>query len=137
MKIFPLVRCLPKIKKRYVYDLHGNLCKEIRGAEMDTGESDEERIGTLYTYNYAGRLMEKRTSLRREGKQTFYGLDHWGRIVDLEKADGSHEYYGYDYAGNRILATDGKGHTTTWHYNRINRPAVMTDAEGKQETYAY
>ena len=112
------------VKKRYIYDKAGR-----RTHNATTGQASQS-----YTYDALGHVT---SATDGAGNATRYGLDHWGRIVDLEKADGSHEYYGYDYAGNRILATDGKGHTTTWSYNRINRPAVMTDAEGRQETYAY
>ncbi len=121
-----------KVKKRYVYDLHGNLCKEIRGVEMDTGESDEERIGTLYTYNYAGWLMEKRTPLRREGGQTFYGL----------------QSYAYDKAGNRIrekryleeqslTGASGRVLTISYGYDKDNRLVEVTDSTGALITYQY
>ena len=52
---------------------------------METGETDEERIGELYTYNYAGWLMESRIPVRVEDGKAFYRLTR----------------YRYDKAGNK------------------------------------
>ena len=41
---------------------------------METGETDEERIGELYTYNYAGWLMESRIPVRVEDGKALYRL---------------------------------------------------------------
>ena len=121
-----------RIKKRYVYDLHGNLCKEIDPAGMSTGESDEECIGTLYTYNYAGWLLEKRTPVREKEGQVFYGL----------------ERYAYDQAGNRIqekryleeqslTSAGGRVLTISYAYDKDNRLVEVKDSTGALLTYQY
>ena len=42
------------VTNAFVYDLAGNLVKEIDGNGYQMGETDEERAGILYRYNYAG-----------------------------------------------------------------------------------
>ena len=47
-------------EKRFIYNARGLLLKEISADGYRSGDSDEARIGTLYQYNAAGWLLEKR-----------------------------------------------------------------------------
>ena len=120
------------IKKRYLYDLHGNRCKEIDAKGMTTAERDEERISTLYSYNYVGWLMEKRVPVRVEEGQAFYRL----------------ERYTYDKAGNRIqekryleeqslTSAGGRVLTIDYTYDKDNRLVEVKDSTGALLTYQY
>ncbi len=48
----------------FMYDLCGNITKEIDAKGYELGDTDEERIGTLYTYNLAGWMLEKREPVK-------------------------------------------------------------------------
>ena len=120
------------VKKRFVYDLQGNLCKEIEARGIAMAETDEERIGTLYTYNYVGWLREKRVPLRVEKGQVFYRL----------------ERYAYDRMGNRIQekryleeqredSASGRVLTIDYRYDRDNRLVEVKDSTGALLTYGY
>ncbi|WP_289804739.1 RHS repeat domain-containing protein, partial [Dubosiella newyorkensis] len=74
------------ILRRYVYDLHGNLTKAIHADWINTGKTDEERIGELYVYNRIGWLIEHRIPVSIQDKEVLYQLTK----------------YQYDKAGNRI-----------------------------------
>lgn len=118
---------------RYVYDLHGNLIKAIDAKGMQTGTTDEERIGTLYTYNYAGWLLESRKPM-------------------TEEADGKVLYqlvqYRYDAVGNRIKekrfceyqskeSASGIVHTISYAYDADDRLIRVSDCTGAVLEYQY
>ena len=48
------------VVRRYVYDLCGNIIKEITAKGYAMGDNDEERPGILYSYNHAGWRTEER-----------------------------------------------------------------------------
>ncbi|WP_338145237.1 RHS repeat-associated core domain-containing protein [Flavonifractor plautii] len=121
------------VEKRYVYDLRGLVVKEISAEGYLSGETDEARIGTLYAYNRAGWLLEKREPVSRAG-------------------DGSVQYrltqYVYDTNGNRteekrfLSFQDGEGargsiHTLTFGYDKQNRLVRVSDGLGAVVRYEY
>ena len=97
------------------------------------GETDEARIGTLYAYNQAGWLLEKREPVSRA-------------------EDGSVQYrltqYVYDTNGNRteekrfLSFQDGESargsiHTLTFGYDKQNRLVRVSDGLGAVVRYEY
>ena len=52
--------------KRYVYDLKGNVIKEINADGYKTGSNDEERKGIIYKYNKMNWLIEKREPITKK-----------------------------------------------------------------------
>ena len=104
----------------------------IRAKGMETGETDEERIGELYTYNYAGWLMESRIPVRAEGGEALYRLTR----------------YRYDKAGNRTeekryndyqTAESAAGTVLTirYEYDKDDRLVKVTDSTGAVLEYGY
>lgn len=121
-----------EIENRYVYDLAGNITKIIDAQGYKSGNTDEERIGTLYRYNAAGWLLEERKPVRRENDEIYY------RLIA----------YTYDKSGNilsekRYLdeqteeSADGKVNIIHKIYDKSNRLIQVTDEEGAQIDYRY
>ena len=121
-----------KIRKRYVYDLHGNICKVIGAKGMETGETDEERIGELYTYNYAGWLMESRIPVRVEDGKALYRLIRYR----YDKAGNRTEEKRYnDYQTKESAA--GTVLTIRYEYDKDDRLIKVTDSTGAVLEYGY
>jgi len=121
------------VRKRYIYDLHGNITKLINAAGYLLGETDEERPGELYRYNGMGWLTESRKPVRTgEDGTVYYQLTQ----------------YRYDLSGNmtreiryRDYQTEtgerGAVHTITYEYDRNNRRARVSDSTGASVEYRY
>ena len=117
---------------RYVYDLRGNLLKIISAKGMATGSTDEERTGSLYTYNRLGWLMESRIPVSIQDNEIQYRLTK----------------YKYDKAGNRIQerrfceyqTKDSEGgivHTINYTYDADDRLIQVSDCTGAVIEYRY
>ncbi len=117
---------------RYVYDLRGNLLKIISAKGMATGSTDEERTGSLYTYNRLGWLMESRIPVSIQDNEIQYRLTK----------------YKYDKAGNRIQerrfceyqtkdSESGIVHTINYTYDADDRLIQVSDCTGAVIEYRY
>ncbi len=117
---------------RYVYDLRGNLLKIISAKGMATGSTDEERTGSLYTYNRLGWLMESRIPVSMQDNEIQYRLTK----------------YKYDKAGNRIQerrfceyqtkdSESGIVHTINYTYDADDRLIQVSDCTGAVIEYRY
>ena len=62
------------ITARYVYNKDDQIIKAIDAKGYASGSSDTERYGTLFKYNLAGWLLEKRTPLKIENGQILYNV---------------------------------------------------------------
>ncbi len=120
------------VKKRYVYDLHGNIRKMIDARGMETGETDEERIGSLYAYNYAGWLIESRIPVKLEEGKAFYQVVRFR----YDKAGNRTEEKHYlDYQTRESLS--GAVRTIHYEYDREDRITRVSDSTGAMLEYAY
>ena len=121
-----------KIVHRYIYDLAGNIIKDIGTKGYDTADNDEERIGTLYTYDLRGKV----TSIRRP----------------LDVVEGIYQYslvtYQYDFAGNcveekRYLdnqtreSQQGRVNVIRYSYDEAGRLIRTEDTQGACLLYTY
>ena len=120
------------ILRRYVYDLHGNLTKAVHADWINTGKTDEERIGELYVYNRIGWLIEHRIPVSMRNKEVLYQLTK----------------YQYDKAGNRIQerrfceyqtkeSESGVVHTIDYTYDEDDRLIRVSDCTGAVLEYHY
>ena len=123
-----------KLVNTYTYDLVGNL---VRTADAKALEEAEERglpvAETLYRYNLAGWLMEKREPLERgEDSSVLYALTT----------------YAYDKMGNLLMekrfrekqeteSMSGATHTIRYEYDRSNRLVRVSDCSGAALEYVY
>ena len=137
-RILTVIRPTRTIQESSVYDEEGNL--------IQTTDAAGSRVRYAYDFGNrrtpdppAGRHRRSMCTMRREtspvwsgaGNRTGYALDAWGRIVEIQKADGSSECYRYDCAGNIVQSTDGEGNATVYEYNGINQLASVTDPIGR------
>ncbi len=120
------------VRRRYVYDLHGNMVKSVSASGMRTGSTDGERTGSLYAYNAAGWLTERRVPVSEDGSGVKYQLTR----------------YGYDRAGNLVreqryldyqtlTGASGAVHTISYEYDTIDRLVRVSDCTGAEIRYAY
>ena len=121
-----------KIRKRYVYDLHGNICKVIGAKGMETGETDEERIGELYTYNYAGWLMESRIPVRVEDGKALYRLTRYryDKVGNRTEEKRYNDYQTKESAAGTVLII-------RYEYDKDDRLIKVTDSTGAVLEYGY
>ena len=99
---------------------------------MATGSTDEERTGSLYTYNRLGWLMESRIPVSMQDNEIQYRLTK----------------YKYDKAGNRIQerrfceyqtkdSESGIVHTINYTYDADDRLIQVSDCTGAVIEYRY
>ena len=120
------------VQKRYAYDLGGNIVKVINAEGMGTGETDEDRIGELYTYNCLGWLTEVRKPM----------------ILGEEGAKYALTQFKYDTAGNLVqekrfleyqteTSASGRIHTITYQYDAESKLTRVIDCTGAEVEYRY
>ena len=99
---------------------------------METGETDEERFGELYTYNYAGWLMESRIPVRVEdGKALYRLIRYWyDKAGNRTEEKRYNDYQTKDSAGGAVL-------TIRYEYDKDDRLIKVTDSTGAVLEYGY
>jgi len=143
--------------KKYIYDEDGRIVKEIDAKGYSSADNDEERWGTIYKYNLAGWLVEKRTPLQQKNGEIYYNIieyvyDRNGRVV---KEKRSPEYvtrtgypkkwniinYKYDPNGNLIEVTDSLGAVITYEYDCFGKRTLermkINDRKQRVTRYEY
>ncbi|MCT4687307.1 RHS repeat-associated core domain-containing protein, partial [Vallitalea sp.] len=117
---------------KMVYDKMGRVIKQIDGLGYLNGNSDKQRYGTLFKYNLAGWLLEKRIPLKKEGSKVFYNLttytyDKLGRVISEKK---SNEYV-------TITSQPTTYNQINYKYDKNNRIIEITDTQGARIIYKY
>ncbi len=116
------------IIKRYVYDLKGNVIKEINADGYKTGSNDEERKGTLYKYNKLNWLIEKREPvIKTKYNLTTYEYDLSGNVINENR------YIEYQTEESY----NGEKHTISFTYDKDNRRIKVSDCTGAVQEYSY
>ena len=72
ISLFKLLLPDGTVRNQYVYDLVGNLIKEIDAGQYLWNQQSTKSIGTLYEYNKAGWLVAKRKPVRGEVQGEVY-----------------------------------------------------------------
>lgn len=122
---------------RYVYDVDGRIIKEIDAGGYLSGTNDAARYGTLYKYNLAGWLLEKRVPLKDEGGTICYGVSQYSYYKNgwLKEEKRSTEYaeltgeplqwntisYTYYGNGNVRAISDSTGAYMKYEYDALGR----------------
>ncbi|AJQ29481.1 RHS repeat-associated core domain-containing protein [Pelosinus fermentans] len=120
------------VEKAYVYDLAGNIVKEIDAQSYLEGATDETRPGILYHYNCLGWLTEKRIPVGKTAgtlryQTTQYKYDNAGNVIEerrlLDEQDETS-------ASGRVLSL-------RFAYDRQNRLTEIKDNTGAVIEYGY
>ena len=133
------------VEAAFVYDRAGFLVKEMNAADYLSADTDEERTGTYYTYDYEGNVCSIRKTLRKEenGRVCYslvtFGYDVMGRCIfqkryldeqDRHSAKGrvNRISYAYDRGGRLCRVTDSTGAVSEYTYNsRAQRTVVRNN----------
>ena len=121
------------VVRHFVYDEAGRLVKEMDAYGYAYGETDEERYGTLYRYNLAGWLVEKREPVQSSDN---------GEMLYCVTG------YEYDLNGNRVLEKRSSQYLTktqlltgslliSMEYDARNRLVKVSDNLGAAMEYTY
>ena len=76
--------------KKIIYNEIGLAIKEIDAAGYESGTTDQERYGTIYEYDKAGRMEQKRVPKTIGNGEVKYALfqyvyDNGGNLIEGEK----------------------------------------------------
>ena len=98
------------VVKKLIYNEIGLIVKEIDAKGYQSGKTDEQRYGTLYQYDKAGRLIEKRIPKTINENEVYYSVfyyeyDALGNLIQKIKAQ---------YVAGYCLNYEQKMHTGTW-----------------------
>ena len=113
----------------YSYGING-LQQEIRTARSQRAD----RAAQVYTYDARGRITGIQDGNQN---QTGYHMDPWGRVHQIETAEGGKENFAYDYAGHITSTTDANGGVITYRYNSQGKVCEIIDQEGNSEMFRY
>ncbi len=117
---------------RYVYDPAGNLIKDITAKGCLTADSDDDRVGTVYTYDLTGNVTSVRipTDIRDGSvryRLTTYAYDKMARCTEEKR------YLDYQDAESR----KGRVHTINYTYDAAGRLTGVGDSTGACVEYQY
>ena len=117
---------------RYVYDPAGNLIKDIPAKGCLTADSDDERVGTVYTYDLTGNVTSVRipTDIRDGSvryRLTTYVYDRMARCTEEKR------YLDYQDAESR----KGRVHAINYTYDAAGRLTGVGDSTGACAEYGY
>ena len=117
---------------RYVYDPAGNLIKDITAKGCLTADSDDDRVGTVYTYDLTGNVTSVRIPVDiRDGsvryRLTTYAYDKMARCTEEKR------YLDYQDAESR----KGRVHTINYTYDAAGRLMGVGDSTGACAEYRY
>ena len=130
------------VEAAFVYDRAGFLVKEMNAADYLSADTDDERTGTYYTYDYEGNVCSIRKALRKEenGRVCYslvtFGYDVMGRCIfqkryldeqDRHSAKGrvNRISYAYDRGGRLCRVTDSTGAVSEYTYNSRGQRTVV------------
>ncbi|MDP3269268.1 MAG: hypothetical protein Q8M40_09495, partial [Legionella sp.] len=104
----------------YQYDWRGQLIEEIHYAEVDAsgqGVLEKKSLRTRYSYDAAGRLIEKSTPGELGWSSTYYFYDDLGRLTQSIDNHQNTQRFEYDDTHQRIIQTDANGLQTIRIYD--------------------
>ena len=139
------------------------MIKSIDAKGYLSANNDNDRYGTLYTYDLANRLLRvvdpeiaaykepAKYSMKYEYNQfgekvkavdapentTTYEYDSAGRLIKVANLPEPGVSYGYDKAGNKLHMVDGRGKITRYEYGSFRMLKAVTDADNKTIQYKY
>jgi RHS repeat-associated protein len=116
-------------KREYTY----NLFNQVEAIYSPLSKKEDTAL-QKFAYNERGQVIGIEDG---KGEKTTYKVDGWGRITEIQTAEGGTERYAYDYAGNITTTTDANGNTITYTYNSFGKVQEIVDPEGNKEKFFY
>ena len=121
------------VEHRYVYDLAGNMIKDIDAKGYVLGDTDDSRVGTLYTYDLLGRVLAVRKPVTAdEGGRIGYHLT----TFRYDKLDNCVEEKRY-LEEQTIDSEQGRVNVIHSEYDHNNRLIRVCDSQGAVQEYTY
>lgn len=144
---------------RLFYDKNDRIIKQVLPEQYD--EANDNGVGTTYTYNLKGQVIEVKnalgetitkntydpkgnlkTSIDGENNKVEYTYTLLGQIKDIvtpnsRKENKSAQSYKYDARGNITGITDGNGNQTNYILDDWGRIIQITTPEVGVEKYTY
>ena len=120
------------VTKRQVYDPDNRVIKEIDGIGYLSGSDDATRYGTIYKYNLAGWLIEKRVPAKMENGIVYYSATKYihdlaGKILEQKS---SPQYVTIEEEPN-------DWNTITYTYYKNSKIKSISDSLGSYVEYSY
>lgn len=144
---------------RKVYDKNGNVIKDIDAKGYLSGNDDNSRYGTTYSYDLANRLVkvvdpektgnqytnkyeynqfgEKTKNINGLGYTTQYDYDSYGKLIKVTDDYNVSTQYAYDTYGNMKSMADGRGLVKTTTYGALGIIRSTTDPDNRSTSYKY
>ncbi|EKQ50971.1 RHS repeat-associated core domain-containing protein [Clostridium sp. Maddingley MBC34-26] len=144
---------------RLFYDKNDRIIKQVLPEQYDEGADDG--VGTTYTYNVKGQVVEVKNALGEtitkntydpkgnlktrvdgENNKVEYTYTLLGQIKEVitpnsRKENKAAQSYKYDVRGNITGITDGNGNETSYVLDDWGRIIQITTPEGGVEKYTY
>nr|WP_297417324.1 hypothetical protein [Clostridium sp.] len=144
---------------RLFYDKNDRIIKQVLPEQYDEGADDG--VGTTYTYNVKGQVVEVKNALGEtitkntydpkgnlktridgENNKVEYTYTLLGQIKEVitpnsKKENKAAQSYKYDVRGNITGITDGNGNETSYVLDDWGRIIQITTPEGGVEKYTY
>jgi RHS repeat-associated protein len=141
------------------YDKNDRIIKQVLPEQYD--EAKDDGVGTTYTYNLKGQVVEVKNALGEtitkntydpkgnlktrvdgENNRVEYAYTLLGQIKDVitpnsRKENKAAQSYKYDARGNITGITDGNGNQTSYILDDWGRIIQITTPEGGVEKYTY
>ena len=138
-RIVTITDVYKKVVGRKVYDANSNVTKDIDAKGYLSGNDDNSRYGTVYTYDLARRLVTKATpEAAAKGKYTIkYEYNQYSEVVKQTDALDNATAYEYDAVGRLVKVTDALNISTKYSYDKLGSKLSMTDGRGKLTRYSY
>lgn len=133
--------------KRYIYDVMGNLVKQIDPNHYDADKDTEDLVQTMIGVSYQYDKMNRRiATISPSGEITqFIKYNDKGQVEkvidglrytgDVSTSVGTQ--YDYDGRGKITHITDALGNTTSFEYDVLGNLQEKTDARGYTTHYDY
>ncbi|WP_105616994.1 RHS repeat-associated core domain-containing protein [Vallitalea okinawensis] len=117
---------------RYVYDEVGRVIKVMDADGIASASSDTSRYGTIYQYNLAGWLVERREPSKKEGSTVYYSITEYtynkkGQVL-TEKVSQEHV---------TLTSYPTNYNTIQFAYDNMGRVTSITDTSGSEMMYQY
>ncbi|MCG8502295.1 MAG: DUF6531 domain-containing protein, partial [Firmicutes bacterium] len=120
------------VVQKLIYDADGRVIKEIDAKGYLSGQDDNSRYGTLYKYNLAGWLLEKREPMKKENGTVYYCItryvyDQVGHLLQEKKSPEYVTQTGVPSGWNTI----------TYTHDKNGRVKTISDTTGAYMEYTY